>query len=106
MMRPVPSTRIAPSGKSTTGASVVPPQRHPAANFGMLASSSSATTASNIPGLGFRVDAESPRRRPSRLDIGEIQRIKLRPQNVALIAQRLDDAFLFVTRGGMIENIL
>src|ERR1700692_3968001 len=106
IMRPVPSTRIAPSGKSTTGASVVPPQRHPAANFGMLASTSSATTSSSVPRLRFRVDAKRPRRRPSRLDVGEVQRVELSPQNVALITQRLDDGFLFGARGGMTENIL
>ena len=54
---------IAPSGKSTTGASVVPPQRHPAASRGILASVSSATASLSSP----RLDAKRPRRRPARL---------------------------------------
>src|SRR6266446_1013697 len=108
MMRPVPSTRIAPSGKSTTGASVVPPQRHPAANFGTLASVSSAT----VPHIMLRVmcgislNPKSPRRWPARLDIGEIERVKLCPQNVALVAQCPDDALLLCARRSVIEYIL
>src|SRR5580658_1166290 len=101
MMRPVPSRRIVPSGKSTTGASIVPPQRHPAANFGTLASVSSAT----LP-LIFSANAKSPRRRPSRLDISEIKRVELRPKNVALVAQGSDHALLIRARSGMIERIL
>ena len=34
--------------------------------------------------------AKRPRRRPARLDISEVERIELRPENVALVAQRLD----------------
>src|SRR5208337_3805435 len=97
MMRPVPSTRIAPSGKSTTGASAVPPQRHPAANFGKLASLSSAT---------FLLNSKSSRRRPARLDISEIERVKLRPKNVALVAQCLDDALLLGACSGVVEYVL
>src|SRR5208282_1603829 len=96
MMRPVPSTRIAPSGNSTTGASAVPPQRHPAANFGTLASVSSAT---------LLLDAKSARRRPARLDISEIERVELRPQNVALVAQRLNGALLLRARRGVFEHV-
>src|ERR1700678_264162 len=101
MIRPVPSTRIVPSGKSTTGASAVPPHRHPEANFGTLASISSATFP-----LIFPFDAKSPRRRPPRLDIGEIERVELRPQDVALVAQGGDHALLICARGGMIEGVL
>src|SRR5271163_3392595 len=103
IMRPVPSTRIAPSGKSTTGASVVPPQRHPAANFGMLVSVSSATLGLDL--LRIRIDLKSPRRRPTRLDISEIERVKLRPKNVALVAQRLNGAFLIRARRGVVEDV-
>src|SRR5208282_462969 len=97
MMRPVPSTRIAPSGKSTTGASTVPPQRHPAASFGTLVSTNSAT---------MPLDAKRARWRPARLDIGEIERVELRPQNVALVAQCLDGALLLRARRGMVEDVL
>src|SRR5580700_6943537 len=94
-MRPVPSTLIAPSGKSTTGASVVPPQRHPAANLGTLASVSSATLSldmtSRIP------DAKSAGWRPAWLDIGEVECIELRPQDVALVAQCLNGTPLICT---------
>src|ERR1700682_5230742 len=104
MMRPVPSTRIAPSGKSTTGASGVPPQRHPAANFGTLSSVSSATLLLAM----FRASLKpkSTRRRPAGLDISEIERIELRPENVTLVAQCLDGALLLCPRSGMIEYIL
>src|SRR5258708_38657476 len=104
MMRPVPSTRIAPSGKSTTGASVVPPQRHPAANFGTLASVSSATLPLNM--FCVSLNPKSPRRRPAWLDISEIERVELRPKNVTLIAQRLDSALLLRARSGVVEYIL
>src|SRR6267378_4533778 len=104
MMRPVPSTRIAPSGKRTTGASVVPPQRHPAANFGTLASVSSATLSLAMFRASF--NSKSPRRWPARLDIGEIERVKLCPQNVALVAQCPDDALLLCARRSVIEYIL
>src|SRR5260370_28174623 len=104
MMRPVPSTRIAPSGKRTTGASVVPPQRHPAANFGTLASVSSAT----LPLAMFRAsfNPKSARRRPARLNVSEIERVELCPQNVALVAQCLDGALLLPARSGVVEHIL
>src|ERR1035438_3122515 len=101
--RPVPSTLIAPSGKSTTGASVVPPQRHPVASRGMLASVNSATDS---PFAFVVADLKRTRRRPARLDIGEIERVELRPQNVALIAQRLNHAILLGARGRMLEDIL
>src|ERR1700686_3567713 len=104
MMRPVPSTRIAPSGKSTTGASVVPPQRHPAANFGTLASVSSATLPRNM--FGVILDTKSAGRRPTRLDISKIERVELRPENVALVAQCLDGALLLSARSGVIEHVL
>src|SRR6266404_2387689 len=123
MMRPVPSTRIAPSGKRTTGASVLPPQRHPAANFGTLASVSSAGLPSTcfsasiaiIHPLAFErsfvplprnFNPKSARRRPARLDISEIERVELRPKNVTLIAQRLDSALLLHARSSMLEYIL
>src|ERR1035441_5527398 len=104
IMRPVPSTRIAPSGKSTTGASVVPPQRHPAANFGTLVSVSSATIRLNR----FRLilNPKRARRRPARLDIRKIERVELRPQNVTLVAQCLDDALLLGACSGVIEHVL
>src|SRR5216684_5764119 len=104
MMRPVPSTRIAPSGKSTTGASVVPPQRHPAANFGTLSSVSSATLLLDM----FRVslNPKRARRRPPRLDVSEIDRVELRPKNVTFVAQCLDGALLLYTCRGMIKYIL
>src|SRR5208337_542501 len=97
MTRPVPSTRIAPSGKRTTGASAVPPQRHPAANFGTLASLSSATVLLN---------SKRSRRRPTRFDIREVECIELRPQNVALVAQCLDDAILLGACSGVVVHIL
>src|SRR5437660_9240401 len=104
MMRPVPSTRIAPSGNSTTGASVVPPQRHPAANFGTLASVSSATLSLNL--LRVSLNPKSPRRRPTRLDVSEIERVELRPENVTLVAQCPDGALLLGARRSVIEYIL
>src|SRR5580658_4609563 len=104
MMRPVPSTRIAPSGNSTTGDSAVPPQRHPAANFGTLVSKSSATIALRMPGGG--VDSKSARRRPAGLDIGEVQRVQLGPQNVTLVADCLDNALLLAARSGVVEGVL
>src|SRR5260221_11553121 len=108
MMRPVPSTRIAPSGKSTTGASVVPPQRHPAANFGTLASVSSATLPRYMLTVMFRVslNPKSTWRRPTRLDVSEIERVELCPKNVTLVAQCLDGALLLRARSGMFEHIL
>src|ERR1039458_6735568 len=108
MMRPVPSTRIAPSGKSTTGASVVPPQRHPAANFGTLVSTNSATIPLTVLRVMFRfsLDSKSARRRPAGLNISEIECVELRPENVALVAQCLDDALLLGARGGVLEHIL
>src|ERR1022692_1731101 len=118
MMRPVPSARIAPSGKSTTGASVVPPQRHPAASLGTLASFNSATAGflvtvrhlhacillANL--SGAFLNAERSRRRPAGLHIGEIKRIQLGPQNVAFVAQRLDGALLLGPRRCVLEHIL
>src|SRR5258708_26887487 len=109
MIRPVPSTRIVPSGKSTTGASVFPSPRHPAANFGTLTSTSSATVPLAVFPLDtFRVSVNSKRawRRPSRLYISEIERVELRPKNVTLVAQRLDDALLFGACGGVVEHVL
>src|SRR5258706_6337454 len=108
MMRPVPSTRIAPSGKSTTGASVVPPQRHPAANFGTLASVSSAQLPRYMLTVMFRVslNPKSTWRRPTRLDVSEIERVELRPKNVTLVAQCLDGALLLHARSGVLEHIL
>src|SRR5271155_5910967 len=97
MMRPVPSTRIAPSGKRTTGASVVPPQRHPGANCGTLTSTSSATIRLNPKGAG---------RRPARFDVREIQCVELRPKNVALVAQCLNDALLSLACCGVVEHVL
>src|ERR1700674_4797042 len=104
MMRPVPSTRIPPDGKSTTGASVVPPQRHPAANFGTLSSVSSATLLLDM----FRVslNPKRPRRGPARLNVSEVERVELRPENVTLVAQCLDRALLLCSRSGVIEYIL
>src|SRR6267143_1701416 len=104
MMRPVPSTRIAPSGNSTTGASVVPPQRHPAANFGTLASVSSATLSLNM--LRLSLNSKSPRRGPARLDISKIKRVELRPENVTLVAQRPEDTLLLRARSSMLEHML
>src|ERR1017187_8267178 len=101
--RPVPSTLIAPSGKSTTGASVVPPQRHPVASRGMLASVNSATDS---PFALVVADPKRTRRRPTRLHVSEIESVELRPQNVALVAQRLNHALLLGARGRMIEHIL
>src|SRR5258708_27768694 len=108
MMRPVPSTRIAPSGKSTTGASVVPPQGHPAANFGTLASVSSATLPRYMLTVMFRIslNPKRPRRRPSRLDISEIERVELRPKNVTLVAQCPQGILLLHARSGVLEHIL
>ena len=85
------------SGNRTTGASVVPPQRHPGANFGMLASVSSAM---------IRLQPKSPRRRPAGLDISEIKRVQLRPQNVALVAQCLDRPLLLAPSRGVLIHVL
>src|SRR5260370_1802863 len=108
MMRPVPAPWIEPSGKSKTGRAVVPPERHPAANFGTLASVSSPTLPLDMFRAAFRVglNSKSARRRPSRLYISEIERVELRPKDVALVAQCLDDALLFGACGGVVENIL
>src|SRR5258708_25517207 len=108
MMRPVPSTRIAPSGKSTTGASVVPPQRHPAANFGTLASVSAARLPRYMLTVMFRVslNPKTNWRRPTRLDVSEIERVELCPKNVTLVAQCLDGTLLLHARSGVIEHIL
>src|SRR5258708_4260419 len=109
MIRPVPSTRIVPSGKSTTGASVFPSPRHPAANFGTLTSTSSATVPLAVFPLDtFRVSVNSKRawRRAARVYIREIERVELRPKNVTLVAQRLDDALLFGACGGVVEHVL
>src|SRR5277367_4238398 len=104
-MRPVPSTQPEPSGNRTTGASVVPPQRHPAANFGTLASVSSATMPLVVR-VAFVIDAKRARRRPARFDISEIKSVKLRPQYVALVAQCLHDAFLVRARRRVVESVL
>src|SRR5260221_6774609 len=108
MMRPVPSTRIAPSGKSTTGASVVPLGRHPAASFGTLASVSSASLPRYMLTVMFRVslNPKSTWRRPTRLDVSEIKRLELCPKNVTLVAQCLDGTLLLHARSGVIEHIL
>src|SRR6266852_587146 len=108
MMRPVPSTRIAPSGKSTTGDSMVPPQRHPAANFGMLSSVSSAKLPRNMlrTMFGISFNSKSLRRRPAWLDISEIERVELRPEDVTLVAQCLDGALLLCSRIRVIEHVL
>src|SRR5258707_14942735 len=108
MMRPVPSTRIAPSGKSTTGASVVPPQRHPAANFGTLASVRSATLPRNMLRVMFRIrlNPERPRRWPTQLDVSEIERVELCPKNVTLVAQCPEGILLLHARSGVLEHIL
>src|SRR5271169_6689789 len=109
--RPVPSTLIAPSGKSTTGASIVPPQRQPAASRGTLASVSSATDGLSpfvflLVLILVLADLKSARRRPAGFDVGEIERIELCPQDVALVAQSLDRALLLGTRGGVLEDVL
>src|SRR5271166_386968 len=113
MMRPVPSTRIAPSGKSTTGASVVPPQRHPGANFGTLASVSFGMLLSvrletlvSVSSATVALNPKSARRRPAGLDIRKIERVELRPENVTLVAQCLDDALLLGARRGVVEHVL
>src|SRR5216683_1497320 len=113
MMRPVPSTRIVPSGKSTTGASVVPPQRHPAANFGTLASVSSPTLPLDMFRAACRVGRNSKRARrwPSWLNISEIERVELRPKNVTLVAQekfgqRGSDAFQKRPRPHQVEILI
>ena len=49
---------------------------------------------------------KSARRRPARLDVSEIERVELRPENVALVAQCLDSALLLCARSGVIEHIL
>src|SRR5216684_6713000 len=47
------------------------------------------------PRHGLRaLDLECAWRRPSRLNVSEVQSIKLRPQNVAFVAQRLNHSFL------------
>src|SRR5437667_6231446 len=104
MTRPVPSTRVAPSGKRTTRASVGPPQRHPAANFGTLASVSSATLALTM--LQFILNSKSARRRPARLYIGKIQRVEVCPEDVTLIPQCPDGALLLCAGCGVIEHVL
>src|ERR1700722_9649848 len=104
IVRLVPSTRIAPSGKSTTGASVVPPQRQPAANFGTLASVSSAMLSVTMNCSTF--NAKSARRWPSRLDVSEVERVELRPKDVTLVAQCLDDTLLVCASRGVVEHVL
>src|ERR1700688_1079747 len=52
------------------------------------------------------VDAKSSRRRPSWLDVGEVEGVELCPQDVAFVAQRFDDGLLFGAGGGVIERVL
>src|SRR6202158_2643029 len=92
--RPVPWSFIAPSGNRITRFSSVPPHRQPAANRGWRESSGGGMSGLL---LFFFFDAKCARRRPSRLNVGEIQRVELCPQDVALIAQRLYGEFLLAS---------
>src|SRR5258708_26756496 len=84
--RPVPWSLIAPSGNRITRFSSVPPHRQPAANRGWRESSGGGMSGLL---LFLFFDAKCARWGPPRLNVGEIQRVELCPQDVALIAQRL-----------------
>src|SRR6202140_2084072 len=56
--------------------------------------------------LPRNINSESARRRPDRLDESEIERVELRPENVALVAQCLDGALLLPARSGVIKHVL
>src|ERR1700738_562959 len=98
--RPVPCNWMAPSGNRITRFSSLPPQRHPAARRGWLESSGGAIS-------GFLLfDAEGARWRPAGLHVSKIESVELGPQNVALVAQRLDGQLLFGSRRGVVVNIV
>src|SRR3984893_5155193 len=99
--RPVPWSLMAPSGNRITRFSSVPPHRQPAANRGWRESS-----GGGMSGLfpSFFFDAKCARWRPSRLNVGEIQRVELCPQDVALIAQRLYGEFLLRSGLGVLVH--
>src|SRR5208283_77606 len=56
--------------------------------------------------LGIVFNPKSAWRRPAWFDTREIECVELRPKNVALVAQCLNDALLFGTRGGVVEHVL
>src|ERR1700676_3203231 len=91
---PVPWSLIAPSGNRITRSSlpvlVSAPHRHPVARRGWLASSGGAMLISLNP--------ERARRRPSGFNVSEKQCVELRPQDIALVAQRLDCQVLLRAR--------
>src|ERR1700728_3557419 len=100
--RPVPCSLIAPSGnrimRSSLPALFSAPQRQPIARRGWLESSGGAMLAA--------LDSKRARRRPSRLHVGEVERVELRPENVALVAQGLDRQLLLGSRLGIVEDIV
>src|ERR1700678_2146733 len=96
--RPVPCSLIAPSGKRMTRFSSVPPQRQPVANRGLAKPSRTAMLCA--------LDLKRPRRPPSRLHVGEVERVELCPENVAFVAQSLDRQFLLAARLRMIVDVV
>ena len=71
-------------------------------NSSFLAASTPAATGgeawlAHVCWMGHLVsrNPECARRRPARLYVCEVKRVELRPQNVALVAQSLDDSLLF-----------
>src|SRR5579862_5241420 len=69
--------------------------RQPAARRGLLVLSGFATGV-------LCGSHERPRRRASWLYIGEIERVELRPQNLAFALQRSNHCFLLIASAGMI----
>src|SRR5579872_440073 len=52
------------------------------------------------------LDAKRSGRRPTWLHVGEVHGIELRPENIALVAQRLDRQFLLGARLRMFADIV
>src|SRR5207244_13168075 len=52
------------------------------------------------------LDLERARRRPTRLHVSEVECIELRPQDVALITQRLDHEFLFAACVRVLKHVV
>src|SRR5882672_5674890 len=96
--RPVPCSLIAPSGNKITRSCSLPPQRQPAARRGRLKSSGGATLAG--------LDSEGPGRRPPWLNIGEVECVELRPQDVTFVAQSLDRQLLLGSCLRVVVNVV
>src|ERR1700729_3475362 len=69
---------------------------------GLLRSTSVGITRLMSDGL----DSKRAGRRPAGLHVGEIERVELRPENVALVAQRLHGKFLLDPSLGVLTDII